>query len=364
MNYFKWLLVSVLTLILVACGQQTSQNTTSKTGRQQDSAPLALISTPISRTETMLHTVVRLQIFHEGQEAALEEAFAYLTNMENMWSHSIKTSDIAKINAAAGQEAVPVSQETIDLIKKAATYTEKTNGKFDISIGSVVHLWGIGGDNPQKPSQSAIDQAVSAINYQHILIDDENNTVKLADEGMEIELGAISKGYLADGVRTIFEKHGITSAIINLGGNVIVMGNSPKDDKGWKVGVQDPDAVRGAVVGSIYLTNESIVTSGIYEQYFEYEGEKYHHILDPSTGYPVNNSISGVSVFTKASVDGDALSTSLFLLGLEDGMALIENTPNVEAAFILKDKSVILSTGIKDKFTLTNENYHLAEMPK
>lgn len=177
---------------------------------------------------------------------------------------------------------------------------------------------------------------------------------------MSLELGAISKGFIADQVKAYFEEKGISTAIINLGGNVVVMGTSPNQENGWKVGVQDPDKIRGATVGYVHQANRSIVTSGIYERYIEVDGSIYHHILDPNTGYPVENDISGVTVFTDQSTDGDALSTSLFIFGIEEGLAYVNSLDGVEAVFIDKEHGVHLSEGLKDAFVLTNEEYHLA----
>ena len=177
---------------------------------------------------------------------------------------------------------------------------------------------------------------------------------------MSLELGAISKGFIADQVKAYFEEKGISTAIINLGGNVVVMGTSPNQENGWKVGVQDPDKIRGATVGYVHQANRSIATSGIYERYIEVDGSIYHHILDPNTGYPVENDISGVTVFTDQSTDGDALSTSLFIFGIEEGLAYVNSLDGVEAVFIDKEHGVHLSEGLKDAFVLTNEEYHLA----
>jgi thiamine biosynthesis lipoprotein len=177
---------------------------------------------------------------------------------------------------------------------------------------------------------------------------------------MIIDLGAIAKGYAADEVSKVLKENAVEHAIINLGGNVFAMGKNFDGDL-WKVGIQDPFSQRGDIIGMIEVENKSIVTSGIYEKYFEKDGKKYHHILNTSTGYPCDNSIAGVSIVSEKSIDGDAISTSVFSLGLEDGMKFINTIPGVECIFITKDKQVYITTGLKDNFKITNEEFTLKD---
>lgn len=327
----------------------------------KEKAGLKIIDKPETRTEPLLHTVVQLSIYHEHQEKAMEDALDYIKDMEALLSTNLKGSDVYNINHAAGKEAVKVQKETFDIIEAALTMSERSQGKFDISIGAVSNLWKIGDTDARVPAPEEISNALGHIDYRRIKLDQKKQTVYI-DEGTTLELGAISKGYIADGVKTVFEKHGITTAIINLGGNVLVMGTSPKTDKGWTVGVQNPDKVRGETVGSVKVRDSSVVTSGIYERYLKGpDGQIYHHILDPKTGYPVENNISGVTVYTKTSIQGDELSTSLFLLGIEEGLKFVNESEGVEAVFIDKDNGLHLSDGLKDKFELRNEDYHIVD---
>lgn len=325
----------------------------------QEKAGLKVIDKPETRTESLLHTVVQLSIYHKNQEEAMDEALDYIRDMEALLSTNLEGSDVYKINHAAGEAAVKVHKETFDIIEAAVAMSENSQGKFDISIGAVSNLWKIGDTDARVPSPEEISNALGYIDYQRIKLDKTEQSVYI-EQGMTLELGAISKGYIADGVKKVFEKHGITTAIINLGGNVLVMGTSPKTDEGWTIGVQNPNEVRGETVGSVKVRDSSVVTSGIYERYLEGpDGEIYHHILDPKTGYPVENTISGVTVYTKTSIQGDEFSTSLFLLGIKEGLKLIDETEGVEAVFIDKDKGLHLSKGLKNKFELRNEDYHI-----
>lgn len=349
---WKWVvpLFCLASLLLAAC--QMGSNS------EPAGEPLAIVKKPLTRSESLLHTAVQLSIYHDGQEEVMDEAIAYIKEMEALLSTNLEGSDVYRINQAAGQGAVVVDERTVDIIEQALEMSQLSGGKFDIAIGAISNLWKIGSDEARKPSEAEIAAALPLIHYDGIQLDRAKQTVEI-QQGMVLELGAISKGYIADKVAELFASKGITTAIINLGGNVVVMGTSPTHTDGWQVGVQDPDEVRGETVGSVPVTNGSIVTSGIYERYLEVDGTRYHHILDPATGYPVENEISGVTVFSDRSVQGDALSTTLFLLGIEKGLEFVHQLEGVEAVFIDKDRGVHLSQGLRDRFELTNEEYHL-----
>ncbi len=340
------LFIGTLIVLLIACGRKQTEG-------------LPLVKNPLTRSESLLHTVVQLSIYHENQDETMEKAIAYIKEMESLLSTNLEGADVYRINQAAGKEAVKVDERTFEVIEKAIQMSKESQGLFDISIGAISNLWKIGDKAARKPSDEEIKAALPSINYQNITLDKEKKTVFIK-KGMILELGAISKGYIADKVRELFASKGITTAVINLGGNVVVMGDSPTTQNGWNVGVQDPDQVRGTTVGSVPGTRHSVVTSGIYERYVEVDGVKYHHILDPKTGYPVENDISGVTVFSKTSIQGDALSTTLFLLGVEKGLHFINQMDGVEAVFIDKKQGVHLSDGLKERFTLSNKEYRLA----
>lgn len=346
-----FLMTALAICLLVACGNGK---------KEAEGTKLATVKSPLTRTESLLHTVVQLSIYHKGQEKVMDEAVETIKELESLLSATKEGSDVYRINEAAGKEPVKVDKRTIEVIQAALETSEWSGGRFDISIGIINQLWHIGSEDACKPADNEIQNALPYVDYKRIKVDEKAQTVFI-EKGMNLELGAISKGYIADQVKSLFEKRGITTAIINLGGNVVVMGGSPNHKEGWKVGVQDPDKVRGATVGSVYQSNRSVVTSGIYERYIEVDGKIYHHILNPQTGYPIENDISGVTVFTDTSTQGDALSTTLFIYGIEEGLAYVNQQEGVEAVFIDKDHGVHLSEGLKEHFELTNEEYHLAE---
>jgi thiamine biosynthesis lipoprotein len=175
---------------------------------------------------------------------------------------------------------------------------------------------------------------------------------------MQVDLGAIAKGYAADEVAEILKENGVQHAIINLGGNVLTIGGNMKGSP-WRIGIQDPFNPRGEFMGIITIEDKTVVTSGTYERYFEQDGKRYHHILDPRTGYPAENEVASVSIITNKSMDGDGNSTSVLLLGLEEGMKFVESQEGVDAIFVTYDKKVYITSGLKDVFTVTNSQFTL-----
>lgn len=344
-------LVGVLALILIflsACGRNASKQT--------------LLQQPYEDTEFLMGTYVTLRIYDEEKEAIIEKGFNRVKNLADRLSGETQESEITAINQAAGKNPVVLSEDVYDLVKYAAEYTAESKGEFDYTIGPITDLWRIGFDDARKPEPVEIDEALQLVDYKSVELDDEERSVFLKKEGMMLDLGAIAKGYMADEIHELFEEEGVTTAIIDLGGNVFVMGGSPsREGEFWNVGVQDPFGNRGESIGSTKQTNRSIVTSGIYERYLEVDGKLYHHLMDPDVGYPFENEIAGISIISEKSVDGDALSTLVFGLGLEAGLEYVNQREGVEAVFISKDKNIYLSDGLKDNFELTNKKYTLIE---
>jgi len=305
-----------------------------------------------------LNSILTLDIYDEGLDKAKinQKVEDRVRELENKMSTKIATSEVSKINDNAGIDKVKVSDDTYTVIKEALKYGKISKGKFDITVGNLVDLWGIGTENEKVPSKDEIQKTLATVDYNKIEIDENNKTVYLKEKGMKIDLGAIAKGYVADEIVKILEKEGVKSAIINLGGNVYVYGS--KGGKNFKIGIRNPLAPDPNDYLGIYQSqNESVVTSGVYERFFEKDGKRYHHILSTSDGYPIDNNLISTSIITKNSMDADALSTTTFALGLEEGLKLIENTPNTEAMFITSDKKIYMTSGMKDKFELKNSDF-------
>lgn len=312
---------------------------------------------PIKKSEFLLGTICEITIYDKADEKIFDEAFSKIADIEKkMTINNADTSEILKLNQVAGKESVKLSPETFFVLEKGLYYSSLTEGAFDITIGPLVKLWNIGTDYAAVPDADKLKQAMKLVDYKKLHLDKKNLSAMLQQEGMKVDLGAIAKGYSADAVAEVLTKNGVKHAIINLGGNILVIGGNPNGNP-WKIGVQNPFDVRGEFVGIMNLSNETIVSSGTYEKFFEENGKVYHHILDTRTGYPADNTLNSVSIVTPKSIDGDGLSTSTFLLGLEKGMELIEKLDGVEAVFITKDKNVYVSSGLKDNFIITNGEF-------
>ncbi|NTV91057.1 MAG: FAD:protein FMN transferase [Clostridiales bacterium] len=309
-------------------------------------------------TTFALGTLINIKAFGANTEEALSVAVTRLNNLDNMLSVFKKDSCISQINTYAGDSFVPVSPETFELLHTAVGYCKKTNGAFDPTIKPIVDLWGIGRGVGAVPSKADIREAARLVDYRDILFDRRNWAVKLRKSGQSVDLGGIAKGYAADSIREIFIEAGITSALIDLGGNILMLGDRP-DGKPWRTGIQDPFSERGKYIGVIEKSNFSVVTSGGYEKFSTIDGRTYHHILDPRTGCPSESDIISATVVSENSIDGDGLSTGLFILGLKKAVRLVESLSGIEAVFITKDRQVVCTSGIKGAFSLAAESFRL-----
>lgn len=313
---------------------------------------------PLSRSEVLMGTVVTVSLYDSNDEAILDKVFNKVKYLESILSINENGTLVDEINEEAGIKPVKVDDDTYNIVKKGIEYSNLSNGLFDISVGPIVKLWNIGLPEARVPSQEEIDEKLPLIGYSDIEIDDTNKTIFLKRKGMMIDLGGIAKGYTADVISNILTEEGVKSAIINLGGNVFAHGSKVNGDD-WKIGIQNPFTERGGIIGTITTSNKSVVTSGIYERYIEQDGVKYHHILSPFTGYPYDNEIAGITIVSDKSVDGDALSTSVFAMGVEKGMEFVNTLDGIDAIFITKDYKVYITDGLKSIFTLTNSNFTL-----
>ncbi|MEG0181120.1 MAG: FAD:protein FMN transferase [Peptostreptococcaceae bacterium] len=313
-------------------------------------------------TKTMyyLGTVNEVTLYTKSGEKKAEEILSKCEEMvkdiDNKMNPSTLSSDIYKINENAGKSFTKVSKDTFDVIKTSIHFSHVSGGNFDVSIGSLVQLWNIGNEKAKVPTQSEINTVLPTINYKNIVLDDKNTSIMLKHKGTKLDLGGIAKGYAADKVVSYLKEQKIEGAIVNLGGNIYTLGTKDGKNK-FNIGIQDPTKPRGNSIGSLSTTNNSVVTSGIYERYIEKNGKIYHHILSPKTGYPVENELSSVTIISDNSMYCDALSTTTFSLGTKEGLKLIESMPNTEAIFITKNKKIYLTPGLKDSFNLSDPTF-------
>ncbi len=321
-RFFCMLLLPLLSLCLGGCRGQNP-------------------SAQISDVGFYFDTVVELRLNGTDDQSLIDECFEKMGQYEALLSRTREGSDVWEINHSAG-EPVEVSDDTAELIALAQKYYELSDGAFDITVAPYVTIWDFP-DNPGKvPAEASI--AAARIHVGFPLLHLDGNTVTLDDPRASIDLGGIAKGYIADRLKEYLVGEGVESGYINLGGNMLTIGTKPGDIP-WNIGIRRPFGEASDVITTVRVDGRSVVTSGPYERYFEKDGKIYHHILDPQSGYPVWNGLSSVTILSDSSADGDALSTSCFVLGLDRGMELIESLDGVEALFITDDMELHYSSG-------------------
>lgn len=296
-----------------------------------------------------LNTAVRIVVYDSGEEELLDKAMALCDRYEKIFSSTRADSELYQLNhGELPQEDgwYVLSEECAELIEKGLYYSQLSEGAFDITVEPVSSLWDFTSEMPVVPDEQEIKEAKELVGYQKTELD--GNRIRFAQEGMGIELGAIAKGYIADRIKEFLLANGVKSGIIDLGGNILCIGER-SDGDAFRIGIQKPFAERSDTIGTAMIRGKSVVSSGIYERYFEQEGRLYHHILNPGSGYPYENELTGVTIVSEQSVDGDALSTTCFALGLEKGMELINRLPEVQAVFITKDGKVHFSQEFEEE---------------
>lgn len=297
---------------------------------------------PVSKTGFYFDTRITLTLYDSNSGDLLDECFSLCDSYEKKLSRTIAGSDVWNMNHSGGTP-VTVSDETAALLQMALEYSVLTDGKFDCTIAPLSALWDFTSEGEASvPTEDAIHDLLPSVDYRNITL--SGNTVTLLDENAAIDLGGIAKGYIADQLKEFLLGKNVKNALINLGGNILTIGDKP-DGSPFRLGVQKPFDLTNTPITTVLVTDSSLVSSGVYERFFKKDGKLYHHILDPQTGYPCDNGLLGVTILSKSSTRGDALSTSCFVMGLEEGMALIESLPDTEALFITEDFKLHYSSG-------------------
>ncbi|HHY23233.1 MAG TPA: FAD:protein FMN transferase [Clostridiaceae bacterium] len=310
---------------------------------------------PVETEEFIMGTTITQRVYGSNAEIAVREVIDRLKTIENKMTVKLPDSELNLLNKMAGKGSVSLSQDTINVLKKAKEFSQLSHGAFDVTLGPVINAWGISTDKQRIPDDQEIRDLLLKVNYNDLIIDEKKQEAELEREGQSVDLGGIAKGYAGDEATEIYKKHGIESAYINLGGNVVVLGNRP-DGKPWKIGIQNPRDVNGKYIGIVEVSDKAVITSGDYQRYFEKNGERYHHILDPNTGYPAKSGLISATIITGISINGDALSTAIFVLGLEKGMKLVESLEDVECVFITDDRNIYVTSGLKNNFVFMDES--------
>ncbi len=310
----------------------------------------------VSETRPLLHTFVQIKTYGRGAAEAVEAAFAEMERINDLLNNYDPRSEVSRINQNAGGKPVAISRETMDALRTALRFGDLTGGALDITIGPLVKLWGFAKDEPglagSDPDAAAIGRAKSLVNYRALELDevqDRGNIVcraRLKKRGMWIDVGAFSKGYVADMAMAMLCARGCASALVSAGGTVCVRGVKP-DGSPWTVAVRHPRK-DDAYLTFFPLRDAAISTSGDYERFYEKSGARRSHIIDPRSGMPVER-MQSVSVIAPRGVDSDALSTAIFVLGEDRGIALVESLPGIEALVVTGDGRIVMSQGWPEK---------------
>ncbi|MFI3258323.1 MAG: FAD:protein FMN transferase [Spirochaetales bacterium] len=328
---------------------------------------LSCADTPVKTSETRiaLGTICTINLYENGTQELYDIFFKRIYDIEQLMSTTIPTSDIALINAYAGIKPVAVSPETFNVLQTALYYAKATDGAFNPAIGPLVKLWGIDTDAAQVPTQEQIAEVLELCNWQDVHLYEENTPegditkphVFLAKPGMSLDVGGIAKGYVADELAKILPEYGVQNAVIDLGGNIYALGKNQTGEL-WKVGIKNPFNSTGTPAIRVDVENNSIVTSGIYERFFERDGIHYHHLLDSKTGYPVNNGIMSVTIISPSSMTADVLSTGVFVMGKEKGMDFLRSV-NQKGFYIDTEKTIAATENLKSSLIVLDKDFSL-----
>lgn len=307
--------------------------------------------TEYQTTTVAMGTIINLRLFGPDGEENSKYVIENINETEKaLLSRNEKNSDVDRINSAPGT-AVSVSTETTAVITKALEIAEKSGGVFDITVGEITKLWDFGGENQRVPSEAEIAERLTYVNHSSVKV--TSTTVTIAD-GQSIDLGAVGKGAACDRIKNLLMQTNTDSAVISVGGSLLLYGK-----REFNIGIANPENDTEAM-GTLKLSDVFVSTSGDYEKFFSENQTTYHHILDATTGYPADSRLTSVTVICDSGVLSDALSTVCYLLGYNESLALLEEY-DAQAVFVFKDKTVRVTDGIKDKFTLTDESYVVAE---
>jgi thiamine biosynthesis lipoprotein len=305
-------------------------------------------------TRTSMYTIVSITVSSDSEEkakTAIDRAFNELDKLAKLLNFYAEDSEISMINKNAGEKPVKVSPETLEIIDKALYVSENTEGAFDITVGPVVRLWDF--QNKVLPDEKLIKEKLKLVGYKNVIVDKEKSTVFLKTKGVQIDLGGIIKGYAADKAVEILKKNGIKSGIVAIAGDIKVFGKKP-DNGLWNVGIQNPrqKGKNDEILATIELSDMAISTSGDYVRFFMKDGKRYHHLLNPKTGYPAYGCRS-VTVIARDGVFADGFATGIFVLGHQKGMDVLKKL-GFEGVIVDKDGKIHTTEGIKDKIKWSN----------
>ena len=300
-----------------------------------------------SHSLRLMGASIHLTIFHEDAENLLLQSEQLLHLYKNRFSANDDDSELMEINLQAGKKAVQVHPELFELIALGKKHSVASNSHLNIAIGPLVQTWRIGFSDAKLPSEEEIQRLLKITNPEEIVLNDSNREVYLSKEGMRIDLGALAKGYIADKLKEFLIEQGVQSGIIDLGGNILTIGENPTFQRPWRIGIQNPVLGRGEHVAVIAVSDASVVTSGIYERQLVVDGKTYHHIFDRTTGYPMETELASITIVAEKSVDCEIWTTRLFGQNPHDIIEEIEQQPGLEAFVITKNQKMMYTSGIQ-----------------
>ena len=299
-----------------------------------------------SHSLRLMGASIHLTIFHEDAQNLLLQSEQLLHLYKNRFSANDADSELMEINLQAGKKAVQVHPELFELIELGKKHSIAANSHLNIAIGPLVQTWRIGFSDAKLPSEEEIQRLLKITNPEEIVLNDSNREVYLSKEGMRIDLGALAKGYIADKLKEFLVEQGVQSGIIDLGGNILTIGENPTFHRPWRIGIQNPALDRGEHVAVIEVSDASVVTSGIYERQLVVDGKTYHHIFDRTTGYPMETELASITIVAEKSVDCEIWTTRLFGQNPYDIIEEIEQQPGLEAFVITKNQKMMYTSGI------------------
>ena len=299
-----------------------------------------------SHSLRLMGASITLMIFHENAQQLLLQSEQLLHLYKNRFSANDADSELMEINFQAGKNAVRVHPDLFELIELGKKHSIAANSHLNIAIGPLVQTWRIGFSDAKLPSKEEIQTLLQITNPEKIILDNSKREVYLSKVGMRIDLGALAKGYIADKLKEFLVEQGVQSGIINLGGNILTIGENPTYQRPWRIGIQNPILDRGEHVAVIAVSDASVVTSGIYERQLVVDGKTYHHIFDRKTGYPMETEVASLTIVAKKSVDCEIWTTRLFGQNPYDIIEEIEQQPGLEAFVITKNQKMMYTSGI------------------
>ena len=299
-----------------------------------------------SHSLRLMGASIHLTIFHEDAQNLLLQSEQLLHLYKNRFSANDADSELMEINLQAGKKAVQVHPELFELIELGKKHSIAANSHLNIAIGPLVQTWRIGFSDAKLPSEEEIQRLLKITDPEEIFLNDSNGEVYLSKEGMRIDLGALAKGYIADKLKEFLVEQGVQSGIIDLGGNILTIGENPTFHRPWRIGIQNPALDRGEHVAVIEVSDGSVVTSGIYERQLVVDGKTYHHIFDRTTGYPMETELASITIVAEKSVDCEIWTTRLFGQNPYDIIEEIEQQPGLEAFVITKNQKMMYTSGI------------------